>query len=197
MSEIPRQQEGETQLVSGETKEKGKFTFRDYLKPEDCADMVKVLNSVVDEGAPIYLKSKLTEEEFRSKLDIMIEQTNRKEGIVIVAEKDGHLVGWLSGIKVEEQRRKSRAEEQIGIPTAAAGFVIIAPDKRRGLGSPFMGMATRWLEKVQKEWGSKKIITATSYKNSVARKIYKKLGFVEIGPSKEQEGYVKLEKILK
>lgn len=144
--------------------------------------MVNVVNSVVDEGAPIQRKKQTTREEWLPILQTSLEKEGKKESICVAAEMDGHIVGWLAGQIIEGE----------DVPTASISTAVLAKKVR---GFNFIALGINWLEKAKKEWGIKKIITETN-KSNPALDVYKLMGFVEAGPSEKNEGYIKLEKNL-
>jgi len=166
-----------------DVQEKSELIFRD-LRIEDCDDMVKAINSVVGEGASIQRKEKTTREEWLPILQNILERTRSGQDICVAAEKNGHIVGWLGG---------KLMEGKTDMPTAEVFTAILSKEGRGGLKN-FLDLAESWLERAQKEWKIKKVVTETSLENR-ALKLYKFIGFVESGPA-EKEGYVKLEKNL-
>ena len=165
--------------------EKGELTFRD-LRLEDCDDMVEVVNSIVEEGAPIRRKQKTTKEDWLPILQKILERVEKGKDICVAAEKDGHIVGWLAGGLLEEG--------DDNMPTAEVFTAILSEKGRAGLKN-FIDLARAWLKRAKKEWGIKKVITETSDKNRAKNLYIRMLGFVEKGPSKTK-GYVMLEKVL-
>jgi len=165
-----------------ENKEKNLITFRD-LRLEDCDDMVRVVNSVVEDGAPIQRKEKTTREEWLPVLEKILDKVEKKEDICVAAEMNGHVVGWLAGGKTEDAE----------IATADI-FTAILAKEARGFKN-FRELAREWLERAQQEWGIKRIITETSNANR-AKNLYKRMGFVETGKPTTRKDYVELEKYL-
>lgn len=178
MPEIPRQID--------EPQERSPIIFRD-LRLEDCDDMVEVINSIVDEGAPISRKEKTNRVQWLPKLKSNLQKIEKKEDVCIVAEMDEHCVGWISCRKFPDEN---------GIPTACIGTLMMAAKAR---GKPSMELLEKGIEKTQETWGTKKVKLYTSVNNMFARKLYKKNGFKETGKVLKEEGpddYIELEKNL-
>jgi L-amino acid N-acyltransferase YncA len=161
-----------------ETKEKGKLTFRD-LRIEDCDDMVEVVNDVVDSGAPIQRKTKTTREEWLPVLEKILENVESGKEICVAAEKEGHVVGWLSGMR-----------EKTDVPVVRIYTAILARGGRAGLRN-FKELAGAWFAKVTEQWpDTKKIETTVNTKNP-ALNLYKRFfGFKETGEITTPDGTV-------
>lgn len=92
-----------------------------------------------------------------------------KEGIFLVAEEDGKLVGYINGRKTDFMYRKSRYFE-------IENLGVIPQTKRKGFGSKLMEDFT----KIAKDRGFQKIYLNCYAKNQEALEFYKHKGYIEI-----------------
>ena len=168
-----------------EKEEEPTMTFRD-LRIEDCDKMLEIRNrAVLEEKVPFGNRKELKKEDFLPKFVKLLEMASKGEAIDVAAEIDGNLVGWIAGHNV------LNAE----VPTASAD-VIMMDKKTRSLKN-FLALTQRWVDRVQQEWGSKKLATATQVENARVIKLYKRYGLKETGFfKKEGTEYVEMEKDL-
>jgi len=151
-----------------DAQEKSKLTFRN-LRIEDFDRMFQIRNEIVlEEKVPFGNREEIKKEDYLSNIQRSIKMESRGEVISVAAELNGELVGWIAGHLVREKTE---------VPTAS-GDVLAVAKKARGR-KISNNLFERWTERIQSEWGVKKIITATQIENELSREVHKKRGFKE------------------
>jgi ribosomal protein S18 acetylase RimI-like enzyme len=156
--------------INCETKEGEPYVLR-YPRMSDCDGMVDVINSLVDEKAPVAVEEHIDREKEPEFMENLLQDIEKNNGICIVAEKDGKVLGW-AGIS------KAHSEN----PEEATLFVMFLNKEGRGKEK---GISDNLLEtamsEAQRVLEIKKINLWTFEKNNRAVGFYKKHGFLETG----------------
>lgn len=139
-----------------------------FLKFEDWEDCLKLINSLVEEDAPILANRKFSKKEEIEWVCEKLKKIENREAIVIVAEVNKRVVG------ICEVEKKHFRESHIG----KFGIGIIKEFRGLGIGERLMRKA---LELSKKQLKLKMVTLDVFEINKVAMNLYKKLGFKVYG----------------
>ena len=134
---------------------------------EDLDDLLDFINSLVEEGADISREEKTTREEEADWLGKKLAAIEKGGTVAIVAEVDGKVVA------------NSEVEKRRG-PMSHVGYLGIAVKRgyrRFGIGAEIM----RTLIDESKKMGLKILVLDVFDSNNPAKRLYKKMGFKEVG----------------
>lgn len=144
-----------------------------YEKMRDAEGVRNLFNSLVEEKAKIQTQEKDSKEEAIEKVGNALIDIEKEEGIYLVLEVDGKMVG-LSNIRKEG----SGAVSHRGI----AGVFIHKNMREKGLGTRLMEKA---VSEAKDRLGLESVLLGVFEDNEAAVGLYEKLGFEEIGRIKE------------
>jgi RimJ/RimL family protein N-acetyltransferase len=130
---------------------------------DDLDDLLRFINALVDEDAPILMNKKTTLEEERVWLDEQLGSLQKGECIALVAEVDGRVVAH------GEIRRHGFRESHVG----TLGISVSRDHRDGGIGTTLMSA----LVERAGEAGLRLIILEVFAGNRRAIHVYKKIGF--------------------
>jgi len=134
---------------------------------EDLDGLLEFINSLVEEGADIARDKKVTREEEAEWLRERLTSMEKGEVIHVVAVADGKLVG------------SARVAKRKGFSSHVGTLGIAVKSGYRGI-----GIGTKLLETIiseSKKAGLKVLTLEVFETNYVAKALYKKMGFKEVG----------------
>lgn len=134
---------------------------------EDLDGLVEYINSLVDEKVEIVLKKKVTREEEAEWLAKRLISIDKGEVIHVVAEVDGQVV---AGAEVGKQTHRM---SHVGM----LGLGIKSPYRGIGIGTIIM----ETLIEESKKAGLKVLVLDVFDTNNIAKELYEKMGFKEVG----------------
>ena len=134
---------------------------------EDLESLMEYINSLVDEKLGIILTEKVTREEEIEWLAERLVSIDKGDFIHVVAEVDGEVV---AGAEVGKQKYRMSHVGVLGIGIKS-GF--------RGIGIGTVIMKT--LIEESKKAGLKVLVLDVFDTNDIAKELYKKIGFKEVG----------------
>ncbi len=145
-----------------------KVVFR-YLKKSDFEDTLKHINRLVDEKAYLIVQKKQTRGKQRKWFADALKAAKKGDRIKICVEVDGKFAG--TG---EVDRKKGDAHRHVG----TLGIALESSFRNMGIGTELI----RTLDNLaRKEMKIKVLRLSYLAPNSVAKHLYEKLGFREIG----------------
>ncbi|MFB6265982.1 MAG: N-acetyltransferase family protein, partial [Candidatus Nanohaloarchaea archaeon] len=159
-------------METGETVEElevdgHEVVFR-YPRMDDVDDLLDLINSLVEEGAPITRQEKLDRDEEVDWLSDVLEKVENGRMVYLVVEVDGEVMG---SAEVEKQEAQKSHIGQLGISLR---------EEIRGL-----GIGTRLMETIiseaTEELDLETVILEVFESNEPAINLYEKLGFSEAG----------------
>ncbi|MGD2201457.1 MAG: GNAT family N-acetyltransferase [Candidatus Bathyarchaeota archaeon] len=133
----------------------------------DLDDMLEFINSLVDEGAPIQLNTRLTRESEVDWLAGYLSKLEKDEIVGVVAEVDGRFVGQ---VQVNPKRGRSSHVGVLGI-SLKEGYRDV------GIGTELMDEAAAQA----KEMGLEVLTLEVFANNERAIHVYEKSGYREVG----------------
>jgi RimJ/RimL family protein N-acetyltransferase len=166
MSKIRTKPTGKTlkkQTIGGKS-----IVFR-YPKPSDADQMVKTINSLINEQADIAKIKRVTLKEERKWLDNILKLIRKKETMMIVIEVDGIPMGSCEVAKDTFDVSRHVGTLGIGLRKEIRGM---------GIGKNLVKLC---LTESKKKLGLKIIKLYVFNTNKTARSFYKGLGFKEAG----------------
>jgi L-amino acid N-acyltransferase YncA len=150
------------------------FTARDErrvvlrsVKWEDLNDLLETINSLVKEGADIVRTEKVTRNEEADWLGRFLAGIEKGEIINCVAEVDGRVIA------------NSEVVKRAGQMSHVGDFAIAIRQGYRGI-----GIGTRIMETLveeSKKAGLKILVLSVFDTNKIAKQLYQKMGFKEVG----------------
>lgn len=153
-----------------------KVIFRYPIAKENIADLLAFINSLIEERAMISLQKKVTPKEERAWLIDNLKEIKKKEKVLFLVEVDGKIMGNA------EVKTGKDATKHVG----KLGISLRKEIRGRGIGK-------KLLENIIKETknilGVKIIILEVFSANKVARHMYRKLGFKEVGKIRKGVNY--------
>jgi RimJ/RimL family protein N-acetyltransferase len=146
---------------------------------EDLDDLTKLINSLVEEGAPITMDRIITREEKAEWLAGRLANMEKGRTIMVVAEVNGKVVGN------SEMNRLGGHQSHVGL----LGIIVAREYRNRGMGTKML----ETLIKESRKAGLKLLILDVLSSNTRARHVYEKVGFREAGVmpkmARTREGY--------
>ncbi|MFQ5836943.1 MAG: GNAT family N-acetyltransferase [Candidatus Bathyarchaeia archaeon] len=136
-------------------------------KWEDLEGLMDYINSLVDEKVEITLTKKVTREEEAEWLAKRLISIDKSDVIHVVAEVNGEIV---AGAEVGKQRHRMSHVGMLGIGIKS-GF--------RGIGIGTVIMKT--LIEESRKAGLKVLVLDVFNTNNIAKELYEKMGFKEVG----------------
>jgi L-amino acid N-acyltransferase YncA len=145
----------------------GKKVVLRSVKWEDLNDLQETINSLVEEGADIIRTEKVTRNEEADWLGRFLAGTEKGEIINCAAEVDGRIVANSDVVK------------RAGQSSHVGGLGIAIRQGYRGIGIGTHIMET--LVDESKKAGLKILVLSVFDTNKIAKRLYQKMGFREIG----------------
>lgn len=153
-----------------------KVTFR-YPRMSDLEGLLELVNAIVDDKAMVSSQTKKTKKEERAWLLSILKNMKKKEGIYLLVEINGKIVG-----NAAVELHKESAKKHVGV----FGIMLRKEVRGKGIGEKLLRCVMEEARKVLKV----KIITLEVMKsNTVAQHLYKKSGFKVIGTIKSGVRY--------
>lgn len=148
---------------------KEKIIFR-YPSKEDLKSLWEYINTLSQERTFIrYQGEKVSKDEEEKYLNLLLEKIARREAVQLLVICEGKIVG-VSDVEMQDKTAK-----HLGI----FGITIAKDFRGRGIGSKLMEMV---IKEAETNLPDLEIIVLDVFaNNSLARKMYKKFGFVEYG----------------
>lgn len=137
------------------------------LKWEDLDDLVKFINSLIDEGAQITASKKVTREQEAVWLGQRLTDVENGNQVIVVAEVDGRVIANSSFSK------KTGYSEHVGI----LGIAIKDGYRDIGIGTELMNVLISKAE----DMDLKMLTLSVFASNDRAKHVYEKVGFKETG----------------
>lgn len=146
---------------------------------EDLDDLTRLINSLVEEGAPITMDRIISREEEAEWLAGRLANIEKGRTIMVVAEVNGKVVGN------SEMNRLGGHQSHVGL----LGIIVAREYRDRGIGTK---MLETLIEESRKA-GLKLLVLDALSTNTRARHVYEKVGFREAGVipkmARTREGY--------
>jgi len=153
-----------------------KLTFR-YPRMNDLEGLFELVNAIVDDKAMVSSQTKKTRKEERIWLLSILENIKKKEGVYLVVEADGKIMG-----NTAVERHKESVKKHVG----AFGIMLRKEIRGKGIGEKLLRCVIEEAKRVLKV----KIITLEVMRsNRAAQHLYKKCGFKVIGTIKSGVKY--------
>lgn len=156
----------EKRIISGKN-----VVFR-HPKSSDLKQMMKAINSMVDERAEIAKTTKVSYREEREWLENLLRAIRKKESVMVLAEVDGVYVGSCQVIRDNYDVSRHVGTLGVGLTKSARGI---------GIGTRLVEMCLSESKKI----GIKLVKLYVFDTNKSGRSFYKKLGFRETGRIKK------------
>ncbi|MFB6467040.1 GNAT family N-acetyltransferase [Cytobacillus sp. Hz8] len=150
------------------------------LANESDAEVIVNLRKEIilsEETTKFFASSKMELPQNDSKLREQIKHSNRKGNLIIVAEMDGEVVGYLVFTRNEKVRLRH---------TGTMGVGIREEHCNQGIGTELIEFLIDW---ARKQNNLEKICLFVTSINDRAIKVYKRIGFIEEGRQKNQIKY--------
>jgi RimJ/RimL family protein N-acetyltransferase len=138
------------------------------LKFEDLDDLLKNINSLVEEGVDILMDEKMTREAEADWLARQLVAQEKGEVIYIAAEVDNKIIANSEIHRFSRKKQAHKGELGIAITSGYRGI---------GIGTEMI----RTLIDESRRIGLKLLLLYVFETNKIARHIYEKLGFKEVG----------------
>ena len=149
-----------------------KVVFRYPIAKENIADLLALINSLIEERAMISLQKKVTPNEEKAWLINNLKEIKKKEKVLFLVEVDGKIMGNA------EVKTGKDATKHVG----NLGILLRKEIRGQGIGKKLLKTIIREAEKALKV----KIITLSVFStNKVAKGVYRKVGFKEVGKIKK------------
>ena len=153
-----------------------KIVFR-YPRMSDLEGLLELVNAIVDDKAMVSSQAKKTKKEERMWLLSILKNIKKKEGVYLVVEMNGKIVG-----NAAVERHKEPAKKHVG----EFGIMLRKEARGKGIGEKLLRCVIEEAKKVLKV----KIITLeVMASNKVALHLYEKCGFKVIGTIKSGVKY--------
>ena len=153
-----------------------KIVFR-YPRANDLKGLLELVNAIVDDKAMVSSQAKKTKKEERMWLLSILKNTKKKEGVYLIVEMSGKIVG-----NAAVERHKESAKKHVGV----FGIMLRKEARGKGIGEKLLRCVIEEAKKVLKV----KIVTLEVMKsNKVALHLYRKCGFKVIGTIKSGVKY--------
>jgi len=164
-------------MKAGQVLKKIKINKKDfiirYLKHEDVDDLLKVVNSLVEEKSMLGPQKKFSRAREEKWIKNILHKMLNKKAIYLVGQLDGQIIGSASVFKGKFINRKHLGQVAVSLLPEYRG---------RGLGKRLIKKAISEAKKHLKT----KIIKLNVYaENKKAIKLYKSLGFERVGKIKK------------
>jgi len=154
-------------IVRGFSARDGRKVVLRTPKWEDLDDLLKLINSLVEERADILRTEKVSREEEIDWLSKVLSRLEKDETFYMVAEVGGKVVA------VSEVNRRSGYEKHVGV----IGIAIRSGFRDLGIGTEMM----KTLVGQAQEMGLKVLTLSAFASNKSAIHVYEKVGFVQTG----------------
>lgn len=153
-----------------------KIVFR-YPRASDLEGLLELVNAIVVDKAMVSSQAKKTKKEERIWLSDILKNMKKKQGVYLVVEVRGKIMG-----NATVERHKESAKKHVGV----FGIMLRKEARGKGIGEKLLRCAIEEAKKVLKV----KIITLeVMASNKVARHLYEKCGFKIIGTIKRGVKY--------
>jgi RimJ/RimL family protein N-acetyltransferase len=139
-------------------------------KWDDLDDFLALINELVDEHADILRNTHSTRDEETEWLADRLSAIEKGNLIALIAEVDGRVVGSSD---VAQRMPENPQHKHVGV----LGIAMLKNARGLGLGKMLIGS----LLQLSKQAGLKIIILDVFETNKVARRLYERVGFVEVG----------------
>jgi len=147
----------------------GKGIIFRYPKSEDLDSLLRTINSLVEEKAMLTIQEKQTKREETKWLTDQLNKIKNKQGVFLVVEVEGKIMG-SAGVKKQERL----SENHIG----ELGISLRKEIRGKGIGTRLLKRTMKEAKKVLKV---KIIRLRTMGINKIAQRLYQKCGFKEVG----------------
>lgn len=142
------------------------------LKKGDEKDLMELYNSLVEEKTMTLAIKKVNLKQEKEYVESRLKRAKNHKDVGLVLEVDGKILG-TSGVSIE------------GVITKHVGhFGILLRKEARGKGLGFQ-LAKTVIAEAKKQLKVKIVVLDVSHRNTVARGLYKKLGFRDVGTIKK------------
>ncbi len=148
----------------------GKRVVFRYPKMSDAKEAMRTVNSIVEEVAEVGTTKKVTLNREKELLSKSLKYTKNREKVSIITYVDG-CAGFASADKGDGPF----------FHTASVGIMIRKDIRGLGIGKRLMEIVE---EEAKKKLGVKILTLSVYHTNKVARRLYRKLGYREIGKIK-------------
>ncbi len=139
-----------------------------YPKFSDWKDLMKLINSAVEEGAFIKADRKFNSKEEKKWLREVLKKIKEKKAVMLVAEVNGKVVGNCS------INKGKYSKSHVG----TLGILIKKEFRGLGIGKRLMQLA---IEEARKKLKIEIVVLTLFSVNKIAHHLYRKLGFKEFG----------------
>ncbi|MFB6166830.1 MAG: N-acetyltransferase family protein, partial [Candidatus Nanohaloarchaea archaeon] len=140
-----------------------------YPVMEDVDELLEMINSLVEEGAPITRVEKLEREDEVEWLSNVLEKMENGRMVYLVVEVDGKVRG-----SAEVEREDEPPKSHLG----RLGISLREEIRGKGIGTRLMKTV---MSEAQEELGIETVILEVFESNEPAKNLYEKVGFREAG----------------
>lgn len=139
-------------------------------KIEDAESLLEIQKSVVSEGEFLIAVSKEFNRTLLGQIEYIQDKLENENETILVAEKDGEVVGWIVFESIQNRKRISH--------TGSFGILIEKSYRGQGIGKMLINALLDWAEKNPM---IEKVSLGVFSTNHNAISLYKKMGFIEEG----------------